>query len=128
MFHKWPKWAIPDSSDYQERRALLWFEKRTQVSLAGQIAEAIHGGRRPASYHLAGDNDDIVDNAPTVCGSEQECSAWIKRLFIRTRNQLELPDVWRAVEALANELMERETIRGVEARKIIQAALASCER
>jgi hypothetical protein len=47
MFHKWPKWAVPDTVEYNDRRARGWFEQRTQIALAGQIAETLHAGRRP---------------------------------------------------------------------------------
>ena len=58
-----------------------------------------------------------------MCGFEK-CSAWINLLFIQTRNRLDLPAIWRAVEALADELMKSETISGAAARKIIRKAIA----
>ena len=45
-----------------------------------------------------------------VCGSAEQCSAWLKWLFVATRDHLSLQHVWPAVEALAAELMRRETI------------------
>ena len=57
-----------------------------------------------------------------VCGSEEQCSAWLKWLFVATRDHLSLQHVWPAVEALAAELMRRETISGPEARRIINVA------
>jgi hypothetical protein len=95
------------------------------VSLAGQIAEALHARRRPARYSHAADDDNAVDYATEVCGSAEECSAWINWLFIRTRNHLQLGHIWLAVEFLAEELMKRKTIRSADARDIIRGAFAS---
>src|SRR5712692_11544369 len=80
-------------------------------------------GWRPARYSHARDDDHAVDNAMAILGPDEECSAWLNWLIIRSHNQLTLPAVWRAAEELAKEeLMQRETIKGVEARKIIDAA------
>jgi len=89
VFQKWWKWAIPYTAEFNEPRARGWFEKRTQVSLAGQIAETIHAGRRPARrYFYAHDNDHAFDNATAICGSDDEWYAWLNWLLIRTRDQL----------------------------------------
>jgi ATP-dependent Zn protease len=122
IFHKLPRWANPDLEEYNDQRARKWLENRTRVSLAGQIAEAIHAGRRPAHYSHSADDDLAVNIAMEVCGSAEQCSAWINWLFVSTRDHLSLQHVWSAVEALAAELMRRETISGPEARRIINAA------
>src|ERR1019366_2137190 len=50
MLRDSPKWAIPDTEAYSDRCARAWFERTTQISLAGQISEAVRAGRRPARY------------------------------------------------------------------------------
>ena len=125
-FHRWPKWVIPNTAEFNERRARAWLEKQAQISFAGQIAETIHTGRRPARrYFHARDNDHAFDNATVVCGSDDECSAWLDWLFIRTRDQLSQQLVWNAVEALAEELMKWERVSGARARKLIRNALST---
>lgn len=124
MLQKWPKWAVPDTAEYHEGRARAWFEKRIRISQAGQIAEAIHAGRRPSRHSHASDDAVAVHLAVEMCGSEEECSAWLNLLFIRTRNQLSSnPFPWVAVEALAQELLKRQTLTGAEAREIIRNAI-----
>jgi hypothetical protein len=59
--------------------------------------------------------------AVEICGSDEECSAWMELIFIRARNQL--GNFWPAVEALAEELLKRDTITGAEARQIIPDAM-----
>jgi hypothetical protein len=70
------------------------------------------------------DDDNAVSYAEKMCGSVEECSAWINLLVIQSRNRLDLPAVWLAVEALADELMRLKTITGAAARKIIRKAIA----
>jgi hypothetical protein len=123
MLRDSPKWAIPDTEAYSDRCARAWFERTTQISLAGQISEAVRAGRRPARYSHSSDNDHAVDRAIEISASDEEASAWINWLFIRTRNMLGLPFVWAAVVALGRELMERETITGAAARMTIRNAM-----
>jgi hypothetical protein len=92
-----------------------------QISLAGQIAEAKHAGRRPAHYSHQNDRDQVFDMAMEICGTEEECSAWMKLLFIRAKNRLD--NSWAAVKALAKELLKRDTITGAEAQQIILDAM-----
>jgi hypothetical protein len=123
LFQKPPAWANADSEKYNPRRARWWFEGRTRVALAGQIAERKLTGRRPARYSHSQDDETAVSMATEMCGSVEECSAWLKLLFIQTRNRLELPAVWKAVEALADELTKTDTIGGPGAEKIIRDAM-----
>jgi hypothetical protein len=101
-----------------------WLMKRTQISLAGQIAEALHAGRRPARYSHAADDDNAVNRAVAMCSSTDECSAWINWLFIRTRNRLSLRHIWHAVEVLAASLIERETLDSKTACSIIRSSFS----
>jgi hypothetical protein len=52
-----------------------WFERRTQIGLTGQIAEAIHAGRHAARYSYAADDDDAVDCAKEMCSTDEERTA-----------------------------------------------------
>jgi hypothetical protein len=78
-------------------------------------------GRRPARYSHLNDNEQTSNYAMDLCLSDEECEAWMKLLFIRARNQL--GNFWPAVEALAEELLKRDTITYAEARQIICDAM-----
>ena len=121
LLQKFPKWAVRDTEEYNQDRARVWFEKVAQICLAGQIAEAKHAGRRPAHYSHQSDRDQVFDMAMEICGTEEESSAWMELIFIRARNQL--GNFWPAVEALAEELLKRDTIPGPEAQQIILDAM-----
>jgi hypothetical protein len=117
---------MPDTEEYNDVRARTWFEKMAQISLAGQIAQAKHAGRRPAHYSHASDNDRAYEMAMEICGSDEECAVWMELIFIRARNQL--GNFWPAVEALAEVLLKQGTITGPEARQIILDAMCPPRR
>jgi hypothetical protein len=121
MLRKRPKWAWPDTEEYNDVRARTWFEKMAQISLAGQVAESKHAGRRPAHYSHATDNDHAREMAMEIYGSDEECDVWMELILIRARNQLD--NFWPAVEALAEELLKRGTIAVPEVRQIILNAM-----
>ncbi len=93
------------------------------IALAGQIGEAIHAGSRPRRYSHAADDDHAVDIAMEINGSAEQCSAWLNWLFIATRDRLSDPIVWRAVKALAEELLSHEALDGKAARCIVRTAM-----
>src|ERR1017187_4101410 len=121
MLQERPEWAVQDTEEYDQDLARTWFEKMGQISLAGWIAEARRAGRRPARYSHLNDNEQTSNYAMDLCGSDEECEAWMKLLFIRARNQL--GNFWPGVEALAEELLKRETITYAEAQQIICDAM-----
>ena len=123
-----PKWALPDSPGFNEGRARVWIEKTTRVAFAGQIAAAIHAGWIPAHYSRESDYGRTFDNAVTICSSEDECSAWLNWLFIRSRDQLLLPAIWSGVGALAETLMRGGIVSAADAQKIFDAAIAESNR
>jgi len=120
---EWPQWAHPESSQYRERAAFDWFERRIRVDLAGQIAESYHLGRR-LRFGMQHDNSNAGDAALHLCrGVEETADALLKWLYLDTRDLLTAPPAWAAVEALATALMERRTMKATTARSMIRLAL-----
>lgn len=118
-----PVWASPDSSKYNERAASIWFQVRTRVAMAGQIAEAHHVGRR-LRFGMHADNANAADFALYLCrGAQDTADALLEWLYLDTRDRLVSPLVWPAVEELAAVLMERKMLRNRPAREVIRAAL-----
>ncbi|MGI8836152.1 MAG: hypothetical protein ACR2H4_05885 [Pyrinomonadaceae bacterium] len=102
----------------------LRLEKIIMVKLAGPEAESVFAGRR----NRAGASDDYRDALDlAACRSpetdDEENYLYLKWLAYRTRKMLKTPYLWFAVEALARELLIKETIKYNEAREIIQKAL-----
>ncbi len=94
------------------------------VCLAGREAELIF---RPRNIGMGGSSQDyeqahrllhiLVDEI-----SRQYRVYW-KLLLLRTQDTLSAPPVWCAVEGLAEELLEKGTLTGKEAREVINESL-----
>ena len=124
---EWPEWANPDSSEYAEGAASIWFQRHTRVSMAGQIAEANHLGRR-LRFGMHQDNAAAAECALHLCrGVVDTANALLEWLYLDTRDRLISPLVWPAVEALAAVLIERKTLRNRPAREVVRAALISAK-
>jgi hypothetical protein len=104
-----------DASDRNRSKA----EKLAQICLAGDIAARRHN---PRGVWRGADSDhrDAIDTLTFLTATRKELEAWLKLLHIRTEQMLSNPDVWRAVERLATELIQRQTISGKEATEIIR--------
>jgi hypothetical protein len=105
-----------DSSD----RNVLRAERLAQICFAGGIAQRRYCPQSVRRHHAEGDRRDAI-GVMIHLAEGKELEAWIKLLYLRTENMLANPDVWRAVQRLADALVEKKTIRGKEATEIIRA-------
>jgi ATP-dependent Zn protease len=96
-------------------------ERDILTSLAGGVATFIVTGKheRTGSY---GDLQHALDLAEDICGSREECDAYIHWLSIRCEGMLRSPANRFALEALAGELLRQEKVSYRRAREIIKAA------
>lgn len=108
-------------------RNVLKTERLVQVSLAGEVAQRRYNSRSLRSYHSESDRQKAMDVLSYLATSDSEVEAWLKLLYIRTENMLSNPDIWRAVEQLAAELMQKQTICGKDATEIIRRGFLSPE-
>ena len=105
--------------DYKIRRPL---EKAIITGLAGHVAEKIYS--KQENYETSENDFHVaVDLASYLCGSNEEIEAYIKWLYIRTKNMLEHPNNWCKVKAFAEELLDHRRIGYVKARKIMKDAV-----
>jgi hypothetical protein len=122
LFHNRPNWTDRDSPAYLETRAHRWFENQVQIYFAGKIAETKVLGQ--SVERAFGDDEASADIALSLSGGfEDEASAWLHWLFLKTQNHLSLDHVWHAVEVLAQALLQLQTIRYRAARQIIETTL-----
>jgi len=105
----------------EERNKRSSRERDILTSLAGGISTLILTGKpdRTGSY---ADLDNALDLASDVCGSKDECDAYVNWLSVRCEVMMRSPSNWYAVEALAQELFKTEKISYRKAREIIKAA------
>lgn len=91
----------------QSGKNVLRAERLVQLSFAGEIAKRRYNSRSIRGHHSESDRQKAMDVLSHLATNEKEVEAWLKLLYIRTENMLSNPDVWRAVERLAAELMQR---------------------
>jgi hypothetical protein len=96
-------------------------ENEIMALLAGGIAEKIHFGRW---NHVCASSDHYaaVNLAGYLTPSIEETQAYVKWLCIRTERMLTQPQQWLMVEAVAEALLERETLSVMAARRIMKEA------
>jgi hypothetical protein len=109
-------------------RARDWIERRVKTLLAGAIAERRFTGRNSSA---GGWSDDriAIDLLSHLCGTETfEIDAYIDLLIIRTRALLSVPHRWMAIQRLAAQLLDKQTVRYRDARAIADQAIADFSR
>jgi hypothetical protein len=107
-------------------------ERSVMVCFAGLEAERIFTGRELRSGAVK-DQESAVSHArarlmhgaPFSGTDEKEVALYLEWLRYRTRKMLSAPSVWRAVGALAHELLAQQTIKYRDASAIVYNALAA---
>lgn len=104
---------------------------RTRNRLEGQMMLALAGGEaehvflgRTGKNGLGQDYDSAVRLALYMAGDEDEASAYLEWMRLRTRNMLRTPPVRMEVEAIASALLDRRHLRAAEIRAVCEAAWA----
>ncbi|MCH8040746.1 MAG: hypothetical protein IH977_10440 [Nitrospinae bacterium] len=75
-------------------------------------------------YHGESDLNGAISLVGYIAGSPEEINAYIHLLNIQTKNMINLPWNWSAIQALAEALLSHETISGKRARAIIEEVLS----
>lgn len=99
-------------------------ERQVMLSLAGPAVDEL------VNSPLATSSADVVralDLAEHAVGSDAELHTYIDRLISRMKDLLAEPPHWRAVETLADALLEEERIGRKRIRQIIGVAIDSPE-
>lgn len=110
----------PDTFDDSRTRTRI--EKQIIAYYAGHAAEFVLTGRKNWSG-ASSDNHNAVNLAHYYCGSETQASLFLAWMWQRTVDWIKLPYHWKAVEALAKELIIRQRLSSKDAKKVIAKAL-----
>jgi len=57
-----------------------------------------------------------------LCGSVEEAEAYLRFMWEQTKNIVSLDHNWKAIEAVANALLEQKTLKYHKTRRLIQKA------
>jgi plasmid stabilization system protein ParE len=102
-----------------------WLEREILISLAGLAAEARHTGE----YAWEGAARDLqaVKRLATQRAGERHVERLQKRLLAKVEHLLSQPEIWRAVELIAAELIRSETISGRAAAHLLEQGKADVD-
>ncbi len=95
-------------------------EDAIQIALAGPVAHRRFNPRSWRHHHGEVDHRVATDLALKNCGSAEIASAYLKYLGLLARGIVKTN--WVAVEALAEELLERRAMSGEDVEEVIRAA------
>jgi hypothetical protein len=104
-------------------------EREVVIDMAGPIAERIACGRR----QWRGTGSDLlsapraIELASQVCNSHDAARAYLKYLWLDTRDQLVVPAMWHAVQLLAAELVDHRRLSRRLAHALYRQALEDGE-
>jgi hypothetical protein len=115
--HQLPRFHPDYNSDGRTRARV---EQRVMILYAGGIAEAKHKGHRRRLGDGA-DQQRAMNLASYIAGETEELEAYLRWLWLRTRNLIDLR--WAAVGHFAAELLARRHMNGREARAAWEKAI-----
>ena len=98
----------------------LKVERYVQICLAGRIAQKKYDPRSVRRYHSRRDDQQAVDMLFRMTCSTREVEVWLKLLEIRTEGLFSNPDVWCAVQRLAEALIQRGKLSGRDATEVMR--------
>ena len=101
-----------------------WIDRTITSKLAGQVAEEKFRGRPLTGLEVLGIDDDQTDvrKLVGVRWSETESDQRLCEMKAQVAALVADPAIWRAVEVVAHELLEREFLTGDQVNEFYQAA------
>lgn len=102
-----------------------WVEREAIIALAGLAAEARLTGEY--AWDAAAQDFRYVRQLTVARAGERRAERLERRLLSKTEHLLSREPHWKAVEAIANELLRLGEISGRAARHWFERALAECE-
>jgi hypothetical protein len=104
-----------------------WIDKMIRSKLAGPLAEIQFRGRvlQGAELFAAGGDTDDMQKLARVRWPDAERRQRLREAGQQIANLIRDPAIWRAIEAVAQELLRRKFLTGDEVRQLYQAAMSS---
>jgi hypothetical protein len=115
-----PEHVDPYNPDWDVKVARQYWAGRICSALAGPLAETLHTRcwqQQPAS-------DEHTDECKAWEIAEYfdppaKADRWLNKLRFQTLETLRTPATWTAVDAVARELLKRNTLRGAQVRTLV---------
>lgn len=122
-----PNKNLQEAEFYRKKKYESSVEKIVIILFAGGIAESKFAGKR--IYKGSGSDYQVATNMIShLCSSNEEIEAYLHLLWIRAKQLFtfslgENTPYWKAVEELADRLLEEKVIKYQKARTIIKETL-----
>ena len=119
---KIPKWANPWLPEFDHKRGRQYIARNICMTLAGVLAETLHTRCWQQTAEHEGTDDESLAHAVALPlhSTPKATRNWVNRLRFQTLETLRAPDVWAAVDAVARELVQRNTLTGAEVRALVK--------
>ena len=106
-------------------RAQRRVENMVLVCCAGPAAQRRFNPKGFRNYHAEGDWYQAINLLSHLTGDDEILSAYFKLIDLRARKFVAQPSVWPLIEGLAETLLEREHLTGMEVRAIISDSMSA---
>lgn len=95
----------------------------------GALAEKRFLGRRPKGWTKLTEIHNAVNLASNLTGSDKQLNAYLSWLYIIAEEFIyEKEEHWKAIQAIAQELLKKETLSGKEAYRIWRSIYCTPEQ
>jgi hypothetical protein len=102
-------------------------ERELVIEMGGPIAERIARGSGSYEWHGTGrdvlSSDRAIAFASELSDSHEATRAYLKYIWLRARDTLIEPDNWAAVQMVAADLLDRQTVTARRARELYRQTI-----
>ena len=107
--HRPPRWMYGPRTPREEERSHFRIQAEVVALYAGQLAEARLTGKHPEEGHWK-DDQDAVTLAGRLFSDTEVRDAFLHFCYLQARAWVNNPILWVEIQALAEALLERETL------------------
>lgn len=104
-------------------------ERELVIEMGGPIAERIARDGGSHEWHGTGrevlSSDRAIQLASELSGSHEATRAYLKYVWLRARDTLIEPDNWAAVQMIAADLLDRQTVTSRRARALYRQTIGT---
>lgn len=118
-----PEQVCPWNPDWDVKQARRYWKRHICALLAGALAETIY----TRCWHQQPADDECTDESKALEIADYfdppgKAAQWVNRLRFQTLETLRAPQVWAAVDAVAQELVQRKTLTSATVRILVTNA------
>jgi hypothetical protein len=117
--HQSPRWKYDPATPAEEKRARWRIEAEVIGGFAGQLAQARLTGKHPEDGHWKDDQDAVTLAIRLFGGGGDVVDVYLHFCFLRAQGFVNTRPRWVEIEALAEALLERETLTKEQVRQVI---------